>query len=72
MSEVKSDICSPDTSEDHQQQTSPIYFSKQSRNNGNNQSINSIVDQLIPRLVDYIRKQNDNNNINSIANHVFK
>jgi len=75
MSEIKSDICSPDnhildTSEDHQQ-TSPIYFSTQSRNNGNNQSINPTVDQLIPRLIDYIQKQNDNN-INSIANQIFK
>jgi hypothetical protein len=79
MSEIKVDICSPDnntldTSEDHHQTssvTSPIPFSTQSRNN---LSINSTVDQLIPRLIDYIRKQNIENDIdfNLIANQVFK
>jgi hypothetical protein len=75
ISENKSDICSPDnhtldTSEDHQQTssvTSPIHFANQSRNNG----INSTIDQLIPRLVDYIKKQNDID-LHSIANQVFK
>ncbi|CAF4729853.1 unnamed protein product [Rotaria sp. Silwood1] len=82
MSETKTDICSPDnntldTSEDHQQTssvTSPVHFSTQSRLNGNNLSINSTVDQLISRLVDYIRKQNIDNDIDFdlIANQVFK
>jgi hypothetical protein len=71
MSEIKVDICSP---EDHHQTsssiTSPVHFST----HGNNLSINSTVDQLIPRLVDYIRKQNIENDIdlNLIANQVFK
>ncbi|CAF0865960.1 unnamed protein product [Rotaria sordida] len=84
MSETKTDVCSPDnntldTSEDHQQTssvTSPVHFSTQSRLNGNYFSINSAVDQLIPRLVDYIRKQNvDNDNdidFDLITNQVFK
>ena len=76
ISENKSDICSPDnptldTSEDHQQTssvTSPIPFSNnQSRSNG----INTTVDQLIPRLVDYIKKQSEID-LHSIANQVFK
>ncbi|CAF4412598.1 unnamed protein product, partial [Adineta steineri] len=67
ISENKTDICSPDnntldTSEDHQQ-TSPVHFSTQSRSNGAHYSINSTVDQLIPRLVDYIKKQNIDNDI---------
>jgi hypothetical protein len=59
-----------DTSEDHHQ-TSPVHTSIQSRNN---LSINSTVDQLIPRLVDFIRKQKLNNEIDLdlIANQVFK
>ncbi|CAF4790580.1 unnamed protein product [Rotaria sp. Silwood2] len=82
MSETKTDLCSPDnntldTSEEHQQTssvTSPVDFSTQSRLNGNNLSINSTVDQLIPRLVDYIRKQNVDNDIDFdlITNQVFK
>jgi len=82
MSEIKSDICSPDdntldTSEDHQQSssiTSPIHFSTQSRTNGNHSSINSPVDQLLPRIIDYIKKQNleNENDLNLIANQVFK
>ena len=75
ISENKSDICSPDNhtldiSEDHQQTssvTSPVPFVSQSRTNG----INSTVDQLIPRLIDYIKKQNDID-LHSIANQVFK
>ncbi|CAF1104670.1 unnamed protein product [Adineta steineri] len=77
-SENKTDICSPDnntldTSEDHQQ-TSPVHFSTQSRSNGTNSSINSTVDQLIPRLIDYIKKQNIENDIdfNFITSQVFK
>jgi hypothetical protein len=75
MSEMKSDICSPDnnildTSEDHQQ----ISAVQQSRSNGTNPSINSPIDQLIPRLVDYIQKQNVENDIDFdlITNQVFK
>ena len=77
MSEIKTDICSPDnnnnntldTSEDHQ--TSPTHISTQSRTNGNNLLSNPTVDQLIPRLVDFIRKQNTID-LNLIANQVFK
>jgi len=75
MSEMKSDICSPDnnildTSEDHQQ----ISAVQQSRSNGTNLSINSPIDQLIPRLVDYIQKQNVENDIDFdlITNQIFK
>jgi hypothetical protein len=75
MSEMKSDICSPDnnildTSEDHQQ-ISAGHCSTQSRSN---LSINSPIDQLIPRLVDYIQKQNVENDIDFdlITNQVFK
>jgi hypothetical protein len=79
ISKIKTDTCSMDngntldTSDDHPQ-TSPVHLSMQSRSNGNNGSINSTVDQLIPRLVDFIRKQKVDNEIdlNLIANQVFK
>ena len=68
-----------DASEDHQQTssvTSPIHSSTQSRfnGNGNNLSINSMIDELIPRLVDYIRKQTVANDIdlNLISHRIFK
>ncbi|CAF5011714.1 unnamed protein product, partial [Rotaria socialis] len=77
-SEIKVDVCSPDNStldasEDHQQ-TSPVHFSTQSRSNGNNLSINSTVDQLMPRLVDYIRQQSVDNDFDfdTIASQIFK
>ena len=59
-----------DKNDDHQQ-ISSTYVSNQYRLNGNNLSI---VDQLIPRLVDYIRKQNIDNHIdfNFISEQVFK
>jgi hypothetical protein len=77
MSETKPDTYSPDnnntldTSED-QQQTSPVNCPSQSRSNGTNHSSNTTADQLISRLVDYIRKQNMDNDIDFIANQVFK
>lgn len=61
----------PDVNEDHQQ-TSPVQFPSQSRPN---QTINATIDQLIPRLVDFVKKQALNKeeiDFHSIANQVFK
>ncbi|CAF0760914.1 unnamed protein product [Adineta ricciae] len=73
-SEIKGDACSPDKSlqetNEEPHETSPVHAPNQSRSNGTNVS----TDQLIPRLVDYIYKQNIENDIDyeSIGNQIFK
>ena len=77
--EMVTDPCSPDASsiadinEDHQV-TSPVSFITQSRVNGSHVSPNILVDQLLPRLVDYIHQQNLENEIDlkAIAQQVLK
>ena len=77
--EITNDPCSPDANSisdinDEHPVTSPVSFATQTRVNGTHFATGIIVDQLVPRLVDYIHKHTLENEIDlkTIAHQVLK